>query len=263
MTLQTSTLRPGLLVSLKTSVRGNVSYSKQTIESEHVTEDGAQRAVWETVRRIADPAEHEAAAKVRSKARSLISAVCANSAFGLLCPEANAAELESAMAEARKLVADFNANAALTRISLYIIAGRVAPDDVEAVRAINSEVRDLLADMQEGVQNLSVKAIREAADKARSIGQMLTPDAQARINVAIEAARKTARAIVKAGEQAAVEVDRRTLRTLEEARTAFLDIDQPTAAPAMPEAESRALDFTPAAEPANVPAAVPAALEIE
>ncbi len=44
--MQTSTLRPGLLVSLKTSVTGNVVYRRKDIEPDHRTKDGVQRARW-------------------------------------------------------------------------------------------------------------------------------------------------------------------------------------------------------------------------
>lgn len=242
--LKASTLRPGLLVSLKTSQTGNTQYVKRTIEANHLTKDGKAKAKWETLRVISDPAEHERACQVRSKARATISGVCANSAFGLLCPESNADELEAAIVEARQLVEDFNSEAKLSRVHIYVVTGRIAPDDVEAVRAINSEVRELLDDMKEGIKNLDVKAVREAAGRARSIGMMLSPDAQARITVAIEAARKTARAMVKAGEQAAQEIDRRTLRTISESRTAFLDLDDEKEI-ADVKATARALDLAP------------------
>jgi hypothetical protein len=39
MPLNTSTLRPGFIVTLRTSVRGNVRYAKEIIESAH-TVDG-------------------------------------------------------------------------------------------------------------------------------------------------------------------------------------------------------------------------------
>ncbi len=245
--MEISTLRPGLLVSLKTSVWGNVSYQKRTIEAEHKTKDGAKKAKWETERTVSDPEEFEAARQARSKARQVIHAICSNSAFGLLCPEAASAELEEAIAEARKIATAFNQRAKLTRIGVYVITGRIAADDVEAVRAINSEVRELLDNMRQGLKNLDVKTVREAANKARGLGQMLSPDAAARINVAIEAARKTARKMVKAGEQAAAEVDRRTIRAITEARTAFLDLDE-AGEVAAPEAQGRALDLAPAAE---------------
>ena len=243
---QTTTLRPGLLVGLQTSIRGNVSYVKRDIETGHIVANGEHVAKWETERTISDPAEYARATKVRSDARGLIVKCCVATAFGPICPEADAADLEAAIVKARKLCEDFNRTAECTRVKFYIMTGRVASDDLEAVKAISGEVRDLLSDMKEGIENLDAKVIREAAAKAKSIGAMLTPDAQARVEVAIKAARDQATKIVAAGEDAAVEIDKRTIRILTEARTAFLDLDgaDEVAAPA---AESRALDLEPAA----------------
>lgn len=243
--LRTSTLRPGLLVSLKTSVTGNVSYARKDIEVDHIDEaDGQRKARWETARSVRDPKEHERAQEVRGKASTLIRGVCAYSAFGLLCPESSGDDLEKAIADARVLADEFNATATITRVNVYVLTGRIAPDDVEAVRAINSEVRDLLSAMETGVKNLDVKVIREAASKARQLGTMLTPDAATRIGDAIDAARSSARKIVAAGENAAVEVDGVTLRALAAARTAFLDIDEAAAIKA-PTTLGRAIDFDP------------------
>jgi hypothetical protein len=242
--INASTLRPGLLVSLKTSVRGNVRYNKEIIEERHVDDDGVDRTKWATERLIADPVEHKIAKKVRSKARSIIGSVCAHSAFGFLCPEADEAKLAAATAEARELVEDFNGTASLTRVSIYVMVGRVAADDVEAVRAINSEVRDLLAAMSSGLKNLDVKVVRDAADRARDIGSMLSEKARERIQVAIDTARASARAIVKAGEQGAVEIDKQAIRKITAQRTAFLDLDEEREI-AAPRGKARALDLAP------------------
>jgi hypothetical protein len=107
--------------------------------------------------------------------------------------------------------------------------------------------------MAEGVRNLDVRTVRDAADRARDIGRMLAPDAQARIQAAIDAARSAARQIVKAGEQAAQEIDQRTIRRITEARAAFLDLE-PAAEVAAPVAEARVLDFEPAPEIKSTPA---------
>jgi hypothetical protein len=242
--LNTTTLRPGLLVSLKTTLTGNVSYRKETIDPDHLTSDGERRAKWETERTVKDAAEHERGTKARSEAASLIRAVCARSAFGLLCPESAAAELDGAIRKARTIADAFNQGAQLSRLGVYVITGRIAPDDVEAVKAINSEVRELMTDMEAGLANLDVEAIREAANKAKQLGAMLTDEAAARIQTAIDAARSAARRIVKAGEAAACEVDRAALAKVQNARTAFLDLDggQEMQAPAAP---SRALDLAP------------------
>jgi hypothetical protein len=219
------TLRPGLLVSMQTSIKGNTHYQTQEIEYQHETGDGGLRARWETTKTIADKAEHEEAIKQRTKIRGLILSVCSQSAFGLLCPNNREAELREAIAMARKLTDEFNSTAQVSRMSVNVIFGRIAQDDVEAIRAISGEIRSLMEDMQQGVKALDVKAIRAAANKATEVGKMLTPEANARMAVAIDAARVSARKIAKAGDVAAVEIDKATIRKIDMARTAFLDIN--------------------------------------
>lgn len=242
MTIQTSTLRPGLLVSLKSSIRGNVHYVRRDIETQKKLKNGEAHAKWETERTIADLAEHEAAVKARTAARVAVASVCAYSAFGLLCPEDNADELESAVKEAKQIVADFNSTANLTRIEIYVMTGRIAQDDVEAVRAINSEVRDLLATMEEGLKNLDPKSVREAANKAKQLGSMLSNDAEAKVRIAIDAARSSAKEIVKAGEQASLAIDNRAIKKIAEQRTAFLDLSDAKEIET-PKAKSRRVAF--------------------
>lgn len=241
--ISTTTLRPGLLVSLKTSIQGNVTYRTQTLESEHRTADGAAKASWETERTVADPVELATAKQARSKVRTLICAVCAPSEFGLLCPLEKAADLEKAMVEARAVAEAFNSTARLSRIGVYVITGTVAATDAEAIRSINSEVSDLLTTMQRGVKNLDVKVIRDAADKARGLGAMLSDDARERVKIAIEAARKAAKEIAKAGESAAIAVDEATILRISQQRVAFLDMDEAVAPVAVPQLESRAIDI--------------------
>jgi hypothetical protein len=84
--MQTSVLKPGFLVSLKTGLRGGIFYRRTEIEADHTTEDGARVAAWQTTREIPDPAEFERATVARSRARSQVAAVCLPSSFGLLCP---------------------------------------------------------------------------------------------------------------------------------------------------------------------------------
>ena len=143
----------------------------------------------------------------------------------MLCPEDGAGKLSVAVTRAREIAEEFNSRSKFSRISINVLTGRIAPDDVEAVRAINGEVRELLEAMASGVKQLDAKAVRDAASKARSIGSMLSPEAQERIRGAVEAARGAAREIVKAGDSAAAEIDRSVLRKIREARGAFLDID--------------------------------------
>ena len=243
-----STLRPGLLVSLKTSIVGNTQYERLVLEEDHITEEGTKQARWETKRTVMDPVERKTASETRSKCRALISRVCSVSMFGLLCPEDKRDELDQAVKDAKDAASAFNETAALTRVHVYVIAGRIAPDDVEAVRAINSEVRGLLSDMEEGLKNLNVQAVREAANKAKSIGRMLSPEMAERIQTAVQAARDTARQIVKAGEEASTAIDMAAIKQIAESRTAFLDLDDIQEVKA-PIANARAVDLELVNEP--------------
>ena len=67
--------------------------------------------------------------------------------------------------------------------------------------------------------------MRNAANKAESVGKMLEPNAKTNVERALTIARTAAREIVKAGETGAAEIDQVAIQRLVEARTAFLDLD--------------------------------------
>lgn len=228
--MKTQVLKPGLLVSLKSSVRGGVNYQRMDLESERQNEDGALVARWETRREIPDPDEFNAAGEARGKARSLVAAVCCPSSFGLLCPMDKEAELNVAIEDARKIARAHNAAAKLTTVSVYVLVGRIAQTDQEATRALSSEVRELLDGMRQGVQLGDVEAIREAANKARALGAMLTPEVGEQVTAAIKEARGVAREIVrrveKAGESAAEVLRDVKLKAIDAARFSFLDLEE-------------------------------------
>jgi hypothetical protein len=220
------TLRPGLLVNLRTSVGGgNVQYERRDVEAIHVDENGAQRSRWETERVVQDPDELAAAIKVRGRARGIVVNVCTATGFGLLCPEEREADLDAAVMEARKLCWEFNGTAKNTQIQFTAVRGRVAQDDVKAVEAISLELQSLVGVIQAGAAELNVKKMRDAAQKMRDTGQMLSPDVKLKVDEIVKSARKMARKMAKAGEQAAAAVDEETMNQLRAARTAFLDLD--------------------------------------
>src|SRR4029077_7290255 len=139
--MQYTTLRPGFMVAVSTSITGNVSY--------HVIDQGAQETVegeeatWITNRLTRNKDEQQRATKARSLARSAIQTVCAKSKFCLLCPEANKDRLDPPIANARASAADFNAPSEITTIDVNVLVGKISPDDVEAVKSINTEIRGL------------------------------------------------------------------------------------------------------------------------
>jgi hypothetical protein len=249
-----STLRPGLLVNIRTSIKGNVSYEKTEGEV-FIDINGAEHSEWETEKTVKDPLEQKRATEVRSKARNLIVSVCAPTDFGLLCPETSREKLDEAFTAARALCAEFNATSKTTTVKFAAIAGRIAPDDLEAVRAINGEVRDLLSEMTAGIDTLDVERVRDAANRTVKLGNMLAPDAQARIKETIDAVRAMATKMKSAGETAALEIDKTVLKRLASARTAFLDLDDATVVRVPVDTSGRVLDLAPHEETSVVPAA--------
>lgn len=260
--MQVSTIRPGLLVGLSSKVSGNVSFHRKELEAPHIEADGALVSLTEVERSVQNPTEYEEAIKTRSKCRSLITSICSASSFGLLCPEARGDTLRVAIEQAQELAAAFNQTAEVTQVSIFTIIGRVAQDDVQAVRAINSEIRDLMDTMERGLQKLDVKVIRDAANKAKELGSMLSAEASGKVEEAIKVARSAARQIVKAAETGAAQVDQAVLTKIRASRTAFLDMGEATEI-ATPEHVGRAIDLE--AEPlpiAAAPAVAPPALEL-
>ena len=268
---EVSKLKPGLLVSLKTTVQGGVEYRRN--EKEHTQQGNLDILEWETTRIIQDTEEFERAQQARSAASGAIRRQCYKTSFGLLCPVANREQLEASITEARRIAEEHNAQAQRTRVNVYVIMGEIAQDDDEAARAITAELNGLMQQMQEGMKNLDPAAIRDAADKARQVGMMLDASQEERVGEAIKAARKAARDIVrrieKDGEQAAEVMPAilAEVNKIETARFAFLDLDAPAAtadqagqndqAEQMPAVNvQRFGDLFAATEPAPVPAIV-------
>ena len=253
----TSVLKPGLLVSLKTSLEGGVTYERRDLAVEAdpnldadpvvvvdteatvpADQPKADVARWETTRVIEDAEEHKRAVTARNAAGRAIRSVCTATSFGLLCNQDREAVLDKAVAEARALVDAHNATAKHTRVSVYVLKGRIASTDEEAARAIASEVRGLLSEMEAGIRRLDVEAVREAASRAKKVGAVLDETQAKLISEAVVAARDAARQIVRRvegdGEAAEKVLAELSTSAIEKARFAFLDLEEGAAVEALP-----------------------------
>jgi hypothetical protein len=264
--MRTSIIRPGLLVALKTSLVGGITYEQLTLDPDHA-EGKARVAKWETKRTIANADEHQAATVARGRVRTLLRAVCAETSFGLICPQDRVKQLESAIAEAQGVADAHNRTARTTRVEFWVLTGRIPQDDAQAQRAIASEMRELITAMETGIKAADADMVREAANKAKRVAGLLSPEAGAKVGKAIEEVRAAARQIVqrvqKAGEEAADVIAEFKLGALKAARFSVLDLGEeetaPPAAPAAPPA--RSLDMTPG-EPFARPKAKARAVEV-
>lgn len=229
----TQLLKPGLLVSLKTSVTGGIFYKRTELSAdgtEGVVDEGADIARWETTRRIDDPEEYKRAQKTRSAAGTLIRSVCTLTSFGLLCTEARESKLNEAIRDAQALVDTYNQSSHATNVRIYVLRGRIASSDEEAVRALSSDVRELMDEMQSGIRRLDVKAIRDAASKARKLEGLLDEEQAKTVSKAVEAARDAAKQIVKTidteGTEAVRVVAEAMSGPIERARFTFLELEE-------------------------------------
>lgn len=260
----TTAIKPGLLVVLRTSVNGGVRYERTDLPADAI--EGKAVARWETKRVIEDPEEYDRANKARMAAMKEVRRVCAETIFGLLCPESDEAALNAAHARAREIAAKFNEGARFSVVTIYMLKGRVASTDEEAARAISAEVSSLLRRMNAGIDAREPEAIRKAAAEALQLAAVLSEDAQLTVSAAVESARKAARTIVKRaganGLLAAVVIDDIARGPIEKARIAFLDTSDD--APALPAGDALPsvevarvaaldIDLEPDAEPAPSP----------
>lgn len=220
----TKLMRPGLLVALKTAVRGGVEYKREDIDSD----DEGKFKKWETTRLMEDPAEHDAAVKTAGAASRLVSKLCVRTEFGLLCLLDREAEFDAAVLAARMKVNDFNAKAKTCKIHVTAVKARIADNDAEAIRALVQEAKDLLDDMGVAIANADVDSIRKAAGEAKNLSKMMTPDTSGWVNSALEAARETATAIVKRAGNLSDEVTKSVIEVETEAfataRFEFLEV---------------------------------------
>jgi len=229
------TLKPGILVSLRTCLKGNVKYYRTDLDAKRDGEAAINS--WQTTRYVEDLPELERATQARSKASNTIRAACLKTSFGLLCPTDQEPALDAAIRAAESIVSDFNRGAQHSRIAVYVLRGRIAENDSEALRAITAETRDLLDAMMGAIQSADPAAIRDACNRARQVGAMLDNRAQDAVNAAIKAARSAARKIVaeveKRGADAQAVLAELNLQPIQTARFAFLDADDTEGAQAV------------------------------
>jgi len=218
-------VKPGILVSLGTSNRGNTSYTREVIEYPTEQDDGSVESEMNVRKRVADPDEQRSAEKIRNRARTLILRPCSKSKGWYICPLDRRDELEKGIADARQLVNDFNSMAIYNHIQLNLICGEVQQDDVEAAKTIFNKVGEFMRQMEIGLEKLDVKRVRQIANEAQNVGQMLDGEAKAELEEVIKAARGAATRIKKRGDAIVGEMERSTIRLIAESRTAFLDLD--------------------------------------
>lgn len=191
-----NTIKPGILVSLKSTVTGGVNYERNDLRAETAA-TGAEVRHWKTTCYTADPDEHARATKVRNRAIYCVRSLCADTALGLVCPLEREVELRAAIEDMRRIVDEYEATARYTHVRVTVYRGTVDATDAENVNAVAEEVARIVSYMAEALARRDVKAIRDAATDAASLAMIVSDDAAQKLVRAIEAARDAANQIAK------------------------------------------------------------------
>lgn len=224
--LEIARIKPGLLVSVKTRQHGGVSYTKRDIEAPRVTESGAQVSRWETDKFVYDPDETERAQQVANRARYLVTRNCVKTEMQqLLCPNDRRDELRAAIAEARELVAEFNASASFTEIQIDVWVGEIVDNGVDAAQQIFASQQAFMAEMIDGLKEMDPKKVRAAINKSRDLGQMMSGQANQMVIEATRVAEAARQRIIAAGEKAIVALDLEAIAKIGSVRNSFLDFN--------------------------------------
>jgi hypothetical protein len=227
--IKATTIRPGYLVSIKTSIKGGVQYQRVDLDTGLPVADGTEVTRWETTKIVENREESDRATKVRSKARQMIERLCIKTAFGPVCPMDQVSALDAIIANARQLVEESNQTFGHTQIGIYVLKGEVKSDDAEALRSITQEASVLIQQMDDGIKEFDSGKIKDAANRAQALSAMLGEETSAKVNSAVEQARKAARTIVKRiekeGEDRVIVLADIQRGQIESARIAFLDLD--------------------------------------
>ena len=221
------TIKPGYLVSVKTSRQGGVKYLHAD-KSKQFDSDRREIARWETTRVIDDVSEFDRAANEQLGANYLIAKCCIRTPFGYVCPEENIVKLNEAIEAAHQKIDAFNKSATHTTLYVRVLKGKIAANDTEAFKAITGEIRELATKISAAITTADIKQIREAASMAKSMGKMLDVKLQSDVNVVVKAARAAARLVTKLekkGEKIEAVLFEEFKSPIDKLSKAFLDLE--------------------------------------
>lgn len=195
-------IRPGVLVTLRSSVQGGVYYDREEMAVDQDAggaESGGSTRVWKTTQRVPDPEEYARAKRVRGRAVSAIWNRSVKTVYGLICTDDDKPALDEAIKKAMDEVQAFNAGAKHTKVTLNVLRPRlVLGETSEAIAAETSEAVDAL---DASVESGDVQAIRKAANEAAEISRLLDGGLRERIVQKVKAAREAATAAAAAARE--------------------------------------------------------------
>lgn len=191
-------VKPGLLVVIKSSVRGGAEYDRREMSTDDVDPAGAEQVrAWATVQRVFDPDELAGAKAVRGRAVGWLWARVAQTPYGLVVTDDRVHAFDAALAKARAAVDAFNGGARHVRVTLRVLKTRLLLEEAAAAfeEAAEEAVEEL--DARDFKTAEDVEEIRKVADRAADFAAVLRGDLAERVLAKIREARAAATAAAK------------------------------------------------------------------
>lgn len=190
-------VRPGLLVSMRTSIKGGVSYRREDLVDE--IEGEGTRTEWKTEKKVENADEYTRARRLRARVVTLIGGACVKTAFTYICPLENEALLDERIAEAQAACDAFNEEAVHSQVTFDLMRGRYMEDTKETVQAVRREIHELLEELNSALKAGEVQSIRDVAARATQMGRLLEEGTEARsaLERAVKESRRVAGQLVK------------------------------------------------------------------
>ncbi|MEK6883204.1 MAG: hypothetical protein AABY22_26495, partial [Nanoarchaeota archaeon] len=231
-------LKPGILVYLRSEIEGGVKYDSKGLTDEQAEAAGLEVATnvtdTATIRKVGsvivtdDPDEFDRAKRVRGICRRLVSVLCEETPFGLLCPRDKKDDLAAAIRQSYREAEEFNKDSRYSSVRLWITRGYQVVDDAGDIKRVAEEMREILDEMKAGIDGADAEAVRAAMKRAKLVAGMIDGEHAERVKGAIRQAKEMADQIAKAARDRAdkgVEIIVRC-KTDEilSARASFLDV---------------------------------------
>jgi len=218
-------LKSGWLVVADIHNHGCVSM-KVSDRNEVVDVDRVLTGDWHTNKRIANVDEHKAVAKAVFDAKNGVKSLGYSVYAGTYVPMSRGAELQEAISAARTIINLHNSTSKFTSISGGFITFLLAGDEGSAANAIISSAQQTLNKMADAIERADVKALRDTMRGAAGIESMFEASTAGKLSSAMQAAKKTARAITRASKKAGEELAAwdEKIAEVETARIAFAEI---------------------------------------
>ena len=216
-------LRPGWLIVDDLHVSTGAKY--RTSEQHEAIEGQTLHGNWRNDKTVANVEEQKAVLRTKKRAYAEVRKLGYWMLAGTFVPLDKADELEAALIESNRIVAEYNAQAKFTHIRGSLIPIQVTSDNTIAAEAVWKRARQVLEEMTDAIDKLDVAKIRETLRSASNIETIFPAEQAEKITKAFKVCKKIAFNIKRkqAGKTNKLKELQAQIRNVDVARIMFIE----------------------------------------